>query len=147
MIEVSESSTSAAGADVVYDLLARGETWPNWTTITSFELRSPAADGTEGVGAIRVWKTGPLKTVERVSITEPGRRFGYELVQCRSLPVRDYSVVISLARTAAGTEVTWTGTFRPLIPGTGPIYQRVIRTIYRRFVTGLTAHADEAAER
>ncbi|HEY6738463.1 MAG TPA: SRPBCC family protein, partial [Actinopolymorphaceae bacterium] len=68
---------TTADAETVYDLVRRGETWPDWTPISTFELERPAdGDDPEGVGAIRVFrlKVGPrtYRSRERIVELVPG---------------------------------------------------------------------------
>jgi hypothetical protein len=137
----SAVATTPADPDAVYDLLADGATWPDWSPITSFHLDRPGHDGAEGVGAIRHWKTGRLTTVEEVVAADRPTRFAYTIVRCRSVLVRDYRADVTLEPDGSGTRITWSGTFRPLIPGTGRFWQAALARLYRKFVTGLATHA------
>src|ERR1700761_7393659 len=47
-----------ASPAALYALLRDGASWPVWSPIGSFELRSPAADEPEGVGAVPVFRPG-----------------------------------------------------------------------------------------
>ena len=131
---------SAADPDTVYRLLADGSTWPTWSDLGSFELESPGPDGGEGVGAVRVFRTGRFTGRERVAETTPGRRFSYELLS--GLPLRDYRADVDLTPAAdTGTDITWSSSFRAARPGTGWIYRRALGKFIRSCVEGLARAA------
>jgi len=91
-IDVRVSTTAEPRA--IYELLCDGATWPTWSPLGSFELTRPGADAREGVGAIRVFRTGRVTTTERVAELVPDRRFSYELVS--GLAIRDYRADVDL---------------------------------------------------
>jgi hypothetical protein len=136
--------TAATGADPtsVYELLADGSTWPEWSPIGSFELVEPGAGTPEGLGAVRLFTTGRHKSRERVVACEPGQAFAYVLEA--GLPLRDYKAVITLTPAAGGTSINWRSTFRPKVPGTGWIYRRALGSFIRKTVEGLAAATDGA---
>lgn len=141
-ITVSHRARTAARPEDVYALLAAGETWPRWSPITSFRLERAGSDGGEGVGAIRAWKTGVLSTIEEIVAADAPRHFAYTIVRCRSVNVRDYRADVRLEPDGDGTTIVWSGSFRPLIPGTGGFWRLAIGRLYRRFATGLASYAE-----
>jgi hypothetical protein len=122
----------------LYALLRDGASWPVWSPIGSFELRSPAADEPEGVGAIRVFRTGRVTSVERIVELVPDRRFSYELEH--GLPITGYRADVDLDTDGEGTVIHWHSTFRGKVPGTGWFYQRFLSGFIRRCAKGLAAH-------
>src|SRR2546423_11912721 len=115
--EIDERSWSSADPDTVYGLLAAGATWPEWSPIGAFELRAPGDGGGETVGAVRVFRTGRITSVERLVELVPGRRLSYALVS--GLPLRDYRADVELEPVDGGTAIRWNSTFRTGRPGTG----------------------------
>jgi hypothetical protein len=138
---------SKAQPATLYALLRDGSTWPVWSPISSFELRTPAADEPEGVGAVRVFRTGRTTSVERIARLVPNHRFGYELEH--GLPLRDYRADVDLDLDLTGdvTTIHWHSTFRAKVPGTGWFYRFVLSRFIRRCAEGLAAHALTVAER
>jgi hypothetical protein len=136
--------TATTGADpaAVYELLADGSTWPEWSPIDSFELLTPGNGTPEGLGAVRLFTTGRHKSRERVVTCEPGKVFAYELEA--GLPLRSYRAVVTLASTPQGTAINWRSTFRPKVPGTGRLYRRELGRFIGRTVEGLAAAGDRA---
>jgi hypothetical protein len=137
--QVDKAATTAAGADVVYGLLRDGATWPQWSPIESFELERPAEDEPEGVGAIRIFRTGRYVMHEEIVELVPGRRFSYALRS--GLPVRGYRADVDLEPDGQGTAIRWRSSFDPKLPGTGWLIRRRLARITERFVRGLAAHA------
>jgi len=137
--EISVRGVTAADADAVYALLRDGASWPEWSPLGSFELVRPGEDEPEGLGAIRLFRTGRVSSYEKIVALEPGRRFGYALDH--GLPLRDYVAYVDLAPVDGGTEIHWHSTFTAKIPGTGWFYRRFLRVFIGRVVAGLTEAA------
>ena len=137
-----ELTTSGSPADV-FALLIDGSTWPEWSPIGSFELVSPGAGTPEGVGAVRIFSTGRIRSRERVVAAQPNELFSYVLVS--GLAVRDYRAVVTLRPSDAGTVIHWRSTFRAKVPGTGWIYQRQLSSFIGRTVNGLAAWASTSS--
>jgi hypothetical protein len=130
---------TTAGPDTVYALLRDGATWPTWSPLGSFELEAPANDEPEGVGAIRVFRTGRVTTRERIAELVPNKRLSYQLVS--GLAIRDYRADVDVDTDASATTIHWHSTFRPKIPGTGWLYQRTLSRFIERCANGLAARA------
>lgn len=136
---IDRSARSSADATTVYSLLVDGKTWPTWSPLDSFELESEAPGGGEGLGAVRIFRTG--RTVSREEVVElvPGRRFSYALLS--GLPLRGYRANIDLTPAEGGTVIRWRSGFTPKVPGTGWIYRWALGRFIQRCVDGLAAHA------
>lgn len=130
---------TTAGPETVYALLVDGSTWPDWSPLGSFELERPGTDEPEGVGAIRVFRTGRVTSRERVVAREPGRRFSYELLS--GLPLRGYHADVDLSSDGAGTTIRWHSSFTATVPGTGWLYRRALGRFIRRCAEGLATRA------
>jgi hypothetical protein len=129
---------TTARPETLYALLRDGASWPVWSPIDSFELTTSAADEPEGLGAIRIFRTGRIVSVERIVELVPDRRFSYTLV--RGLALRGYRADIDLETEGDTTYVHWHSTFRPKVPGTGWIYRRALTTFIQRCCDGLAAY-------
>ncbi len=143
--KVSVTVESTADQDVIFDLLADGSTWPDWSPIGSFRLAAEAPAGGEGVGAVRIFRSGPFTQYEEVVRVDAPNVFGYTLVKSKTLHVREYEVEVSLASEGDGTEITWAGSFVPLFPGTGGLWEGIIEKFYTQFAEGLARHAEQLA--
>lgn len=139
---ISVRSVTTADADTVYALLRDGASWPRWSPLGSFELVREGADEPEGLGAIRLFRTGGIRSYEEIVALEPGRRFGYALDH--GLPLRDYVAYVDLAPVDGGTEIHWHSSFTARVPGTGWFYRRFLARFIGRVVAGLAEAAPVA---
>jgi hypothetical protein len=139
MLRIDASAHSSADAGAVYALLADGATWPTWSPIDSFTLERPGDTAREGVGAIRVFRTGRITSRERLVELVPGRRLSYVLLS--GLPLRDYRADVDLTPNGTGTDIRWRSSFTAKIPGTGWLYRRQLGRFIQRMVDGLAARA------
>ena len=143
-LQVVEHELTMTGSPAaVYALLIDGSTWPEWSPIGSFELVSPGAGTPEGVGAVRIFSTGRIRSRERVVVAQPNELFSYVLVS--GLAIRDYRAVVTLRPSDGGTVIHWRSTFRAKVPGTGWIYQRQLSSFIGRTVNGLAAWASTSS--
>src|SRR3954452_16464127 len=142
---IEERAWSSADSHTIYGLLADGATWPVWSGIDSFVLLEKGPDAPEGIGAVRLFRTGRTKSVERIVELVPDTRFGYALLS--GLPLRDYRATVDLTPTAHGTLITWRSRFVAKVPGTGWIFQRALGRFIRSCVRQLADHAAETKER
>jgi hypothetical protein len=129
----------------VWALLRDGATWPAWSPLDSFSLEREAPGGGDGLGAVRVFRTGRATSREEVVAFEPDRRLGYELLS--GLPLRDYRASVDLEESDGGTAIHWHSTFRAKLPGTGGLFRRFLGGFIQRCADGLAARATELAER
>ncbi len=140
---VDASARTTASPEQVYALVRDGATWPEWSTLDSFELERPGETEHEGLGAIRVFRTKrfPKPVVSREEIVElvPNRRLGYVLLS--GLAVRDYRAFVDVEPDGEGTRIRWHSSFRPVVPGTGGLYRRALQKIMEKSVRGLADHA------
>ncbi len=139
MLEIDLTARSEADPDTVYRLLADGAQWPLCSGLGSFELESPGEKEREGVGAIRVFRTGRVTSRELVVEAEPGRRFGYTLLS--GMPLRDYRADIGLTKDGDGTLIAWHSGFEAKYPGTGWLFRWYLNRFIGRLVAGLAERA------
>jgi hypothetical protein len=137
VIEHEETSQGTPAA--VFALLADGSTWPQWSPIDSFELVEKGDGEPEGVGAVRIFRTGRIKSRERVVTAQPNEVFSYILLS--GLPLADYRAVVTLCPAGSGTSIQWRSTFRAKVPGSGWIYQRQLGRFIGQIVKDLAAAA------
>jgi hypothetical protein len=142
MVQIDVTAHSTADAATVYALLADGATWPTWSPIGSFELERPGAPAPEGLGAIRVFRTGRVTSREELVELVPGRRLSYALLS--GLPLRGYRADVDLTPDSTGTRIRWQSRFTPKVPGTGWLYRLMLGRFIQRTADGLAAHAAKA---
>ena len=137
VIDITTTTTAAPAA--VYALLADGASWPAWSPIDAFELEREGAHEPEGVGAVRLFRNGRVEGRDTITELVPDRRLGYTHVS--SLPVKDYRASVELEPDGAGTRIRWRASFRPTVPGTGPLLRAALGRFLRRCAEGLAEHA------
>ena len=134
----SVQAWSPAPRPAVYRLLRSGETWPEWSPIGSFRLEREGAEGGETLGAIRVFKTGTVRSREEIVELEPDRRLRY--VPLSGLPTRDHDASVELGDDHGGTTITWTERFEAR-RGTGHLIRWFLSHFVQRCADGLARHA------
>jgi uncharacterized protein YndB with AHSA1/START domain len=136
---ISARGRSAASPAAVYAALRDGTTWPEWTTIDSFELERPGQGEPEGLGAIRLWCTKGRKLREEIVELVPERRFSYTVLS--GLAIKGYRADVDLTPTGGGCDIHWHSSFRAKVPGFGGVYRRALQKATEGFVEGLAAYA------
>jgi hypothetical protein len=143
---IEHHATTTADPATVYALLRDGASWPTWSPIESFELERPGADEPEGIGAIRLFRSGRVTGHDTIAELISDRRFSY--THESSLPVRNYRGDVDLEPVADGTSIRWVSAFDPKIPGTGWLMRRALNGFIEKLTHGLAEHAAAlAAER
>jgi hypothetical protein len=141
-IEVTERT--AADSATVYALLRDGSTWPEWsTTIDSFTLEKEGDGEPEGVGAVRIFRSGRIVGRDEILAFTPASAFSYAHI--KGLPVRGYRGDVELRQHNGGTEIRWRVKFSPLIPGTGRLLRRALTRFLGKSVRGLAAYSASRA--
>lgn len=140
-VEFAVTSRTRATREAVYELVRAGATWPAWSPIGSFTLARPAPDGGEGVGAVRVFRTGLVRSREEVVQIVPGRSLSYRAVA--GLPLRDHRADVELEDDGdGGTLIVWRERFRAAWPGTAAPLRWFLRSFVQRCADGLARHAE-----
>ena len=139
--DIRVSATTPASPETVYALLRDGASWPEWSPLGSFELERPAGDEPEGVGAIRIFRTGRVTSREQIVALVPERRFSYVLLS--GLAIRNYRADVDLEPAVGGTRIQWHSSFDPKVPGTGWLCRHQLRRFIKRLVDGLARRAQE----
>jgi uncharacterized protein YndB with AHSA1/START domain len=135
---------STAPPERVWALLADATTWPSWSGFDAAEIEQPGTDDPQGVGALRRFRYGRIRSRERIVAFEPPRHVAYTLLS--GLPLRDYRGDVTLTPTdSGGTEITWQSRYRLKIPFTGGRVQRGLGGFIQETADAL-ARAAEAAE-
>jgi uncharacterized protein YndB with AHSA1/START domain len=138
---IEQHATTTADPATVYALLRDGAGWPAWTPIESAEIERPGADEPEGIGAVRLYRSGRVTGHDEIVELVPDRRFAY--THTSNLPVRDYRGEIDLEPTADGTAIQWVATFDPKLPATGALLRRGLGRFLADCTNGLAAHASK----
>jgi uncharacterized protein YndB with AHSA1/START domain len=130
----------AASREKIWKLLADHEGMKKWAPVREVIRRRPGAPDPDGEGAIRTVRASGLAIDERITVFKPGERLEYTVVE--GAPIRDHAGEVVLTPDGDGTRVTWTVRFRPLVPGTGWLLERMLRRGLERSLEGLAARAE-----
>lgn len=140
--QIEATAQSTADPATVYALLRTGSTWPNWSSIDSFELEREGAGEPEGVGAVRILRRGRVTGRDTIVAFTQDKSFSYAH---KGLPVRDYRGHIELTPTEGGTAIRWQVSYSSLIPGTGALLRKGLTRFIGEMVTGLASYASAKA--
>ena len=140
---IERHATTTADPATVYALLRDGASWPSWSPIDAFELEREGEGEPEGIGAVRVLRSGRVTGRDTIAELVPDRRFAYTHVS--SLPVRDYRGEVDLTPIDGGTEIRWVSSFHPKVPGTGALLRRGLDGFIAALTDGLAERASEIA--
>jgi uncharacterized protein YndB with AHSA1/START domain len=141
----SVQALSLATPEQVFAVLADVPRWQEWAgpvvPHSSYEREGVPAPG--GVGAIRRLGSGPLSSREEIVTYEPPHRLAYVLLNGQSR--HGYRAQVDLERLdAGGTRITWSGSFRPPVPGTGPLMLLVFKRLLSGFAHRLASRAEQS---
>ena len=125
----------------VWSLVADADRWKDWSFLTRTFRQKDGTPDRNGVGALRRLAVGPFGSSEEVVEFEPPLHLGY--VARKGMPARGYRADIVLKADGSGTSITWTGSLRPLVPGTGGLALAYARGFVRRFARELVRYADQ----
>jgi hypothetical protein len=140
----SVTSRSSAPPEQIFALLRVGSTWPEWSPLGSFALEREGGAGGESVGAVRVFRTGGVKSREEIIEVLPNQRFSY--VAHAGLPIRAHRADVDLIPDDGGTTISWREDFVPKVPGTGWVLRSFLRRFIQQCADGLAAAAASKVE-
>ncbi|HBZ69575.1 MAG TPA: hypothetical protein DEP35_07545 [Deltaproteobacteria bacterium] len=115
----------AAPPSRVWPVLCDHEGMPRWMPVREVVRRRPGSPEPNGVGAIRTIRGMGLVMEEHITGWKSGERFEYVLKE--GAPLRDHIGEMVVEPTEDGTLVRWCVQFRPLVPGTGPLIEHLVR--------------------
>ena len=140
---IERRATTTADPAAVYALLRDGAGWPSWSPIDSFELERPGTDEPEGIGAVRLFRSGRITGHDEIVELVPDRRFSY--AHTSNLPVRSYRGDVDIEPVAGGTAIRWASAFDPKVPGTGWLLRRALDGFIAKLTEGLAQRATAEA--
>jgi uncharacterized protein YndB with AHSA1/START domain len=138
-MQIELSRHVAAAPARVFALYTDHVGWEKWAGVKEVVLRQTGDPPPNGLGAIRVIRARGMAIEEEITAFEPPNRMTYRLVA--GAPIRDHEGVVRFEPDGAGTRVTWSIHFRPLIPGTGWLLRAVLTRELRDVLDRLAAHA------
>ena len=102
------------------------EQWPEWAGVREVVVRQPGHPAPNGLGAIRVVRTSGLAVEEEIVAFDPPERLRYRMIA--GAPVRNYEAEVRFAPEDGGTRVEWEVHFDPLVPLTGGLLARLLKS-------------------
>jgi len=141
--EIVLERTIPAPPERIWALVADHEGMKRWAPVREVVLRRPGSPDPNGVGAVRTVRASGLVLDERITGFKPGERLGYTVLE--GAPLRDHAGEIRLEPGDGGTRVRWSVRFRPLVPGTGWLLERVLARGLERALAGLARAVAEPA--
>jgi len=138
MVEFAIQAEIAAAPSAVWDLYTDHRGWADWAGVREVVLRQEGEPPPNGVGASRVLRAGGIAVEEEVIVFEPPERMVYRLVA--GVPVRNHEGEVCFSPSGAGTRIDWRVRFDPLIPFTGPLLRRVLRSAIQDIVDRLVGY-------
>ena len=125
----------AAPVETVWRLVEDVTTWTDWAGFSEAGYAEEGSPDRHGLGAVRRFRVGPLRSHERVVAYEPPTHLGYDYDG--SLPIRDYRADVTLVARPDGTHVAWHAEFTPTVPLTGSALRLFLASAFRRVLAGL----------
>lgn len=132
-----------APVDVVWDVLTDHARYREWTPVPHSRLVTPGDDDPNGVDAVRFLGVGPVGAKERMLVFEPGSHLAYTVES--GLPVRCYRADARLTDGGGWTQLEYTGSLRPLVPGTGAVLAFGVRHALATLVGSLVRESERRA--
>jgi hypothetical protein len=74
---IEHHATTTADPATVYALLRDGSSWPGWVAAGVLRARAPGADEPEGLGAVRIFRSGRVTGRDTIAELVENRRFSY----------------------------------------------------------------------
>ncbi|MGH9080978.1 MAG: SRPBCC family protein [Acidimicrobiales bacterium] len=139
-LSVKRTARSRAPVDAVWPLIGEARRWKEWTFLDRTELLEEGDPAPDGTGALRRFTRFGVGSSERVLAWDPPRHLAYTVV--KGFPVRNYRADVTCTPDGPGTLVSWSATFDPLVPGTGPLMAFVLGRLLGGFATGAARHAE-----
>ncbi len=137
------TARSSAPVEAVWSLLGEARRWKEWSFLDRSDLLREGDPPPDGVGALRRFTRFGVGSTEEVVAWEPPHHLAYVII--KGFPVRNYRADVRCRSAGASTVITWSGTFDPIVPGSGPVLRRVLMGLIGRFATNAAHYADRQA--
>lgn len=137
-LHVEAERTASATPAAVWALISDADTYADWGPWDAGGYESGAGDGLRGPGAVRWFRAGRTKTIEKVLEAEEPKRLVYTVI--KGIPVRNYRAEVTLTPTDSGTHVRWAATWDKTLGGR--LVHRALKKFYPDMVAGLVSAAE-----
>lgn len=145
VVEIQFEGWTPAPLEVTWSVLAGQADMAAWAPVKSSRLERPGDPQPDGVGAIRVLKAWPATIREQITAFDAPHRLDYQMLS--GLPAHDYHGSTLLSSHDGGTNIVWTVSMRPRLPGIAFLVRRSVRGLVKGLVEESTAREsrDESA--
>jgi len=126
MPEIHLQGTVAAPRDAVWRVYTDHRGWTRWAGVKEVVLRQQGDPPPNGLGTIRVMRSGGIAIEEEITAFDPPKRMAYRLIG--GLPVKNYEAEVRFDESESGTAIAWDVSFQPRIPFTGGLLARVMKS-------------------
>jgi uncharacterized protein YndB with AHSA1/START domain len=126
MPEIHLQGTIAAPRDAVWRVYTDHRGWTRWAGVKEVVLRQQGDPPPNGLGSIRVIRSGGIAIEEEITAFDPPKRMAYRLIG--GLPVKNYEAEVRFDESESGTAISWDISFQPRIPFTGALLARVMKS-------------------
>ncbi|MGH8456775.1 MAG: SRPBCC family protein [Stenotrophobium sp.] len=133
--------TIDAPADKIFALLADHANYKSFHGVKDSKLVKNGKPSKNGVGAIREITAGPAWFREEITAYQQPTRLDYLILQSRP-PLEHQGGSIRLEKSAGGTDVTWTTTFRVKIPLIGALITPIMAGKLEKAFGGMLKEID-----
>ena len=136
--------TTSATPEAIYHLIADAAAWREWAPLVSHsELIRQGTDDRLGAGAVR--RIGGLKVLRVDEEILEARAPHYQhYTALRGIPVSNYRGTVQINDVDEGTQLVWTGTFEPRIPGTGRLLAALLGLAISRIADRAVSIAEQS---
>ena len=142
-LHVEAEGVAQAAPEVVWELVANADSYSQWGPWSASGYENLGAQAPDGAGVIRWMRYGRTTTVEKVLVSQRGRRLVYTVV--KGIPVRNYRAEVTLSPEGEGTHIRWAASWDRTL--SGRIVHRKLRSVYPDVVSRLIAAAERSAAR
>ena len=143
----SSSTAIVAPQEVAWEVMTDHELYARWVPRSQVYLETEGSPERNGVGAVRVFRIGPVGTYEEITAFEPPNRMTYRVLKV-PLPVRNLrsELVLVGGEDGATCDLHWDSWFEPIIPFTGGVLRQVLGSTVAKMAAGIAEEARHRAQ-
>ena len=146
MQTISSSTPIAAPQAVAWEVMTDHELYARWVPRSHVDLEVEGSPERSGVGAIRVFRIGPIRTREEITTFDPPHRMAYRVLTI-PMPVRNCrsDLLLVADEEGGGCTLHWDSWFETVIPLTGGIMRQVMSSATAKMAAGIAEEAERRA--
>ena len=147
MQTVSSSTPIAAPQEVAWEVMTDHQLYARWTPSSRVDLEIEGSPDRNGVGAIRVFQSGPISTREEITAFDPPHRMAYRVLKV-PLPMRNCRSELVLVADEDGNscQLHWDSWFETVIPLTGGVLRQMMSSAVAKMAAGIAEEAQSRAQ-